>query len=41
MSHGDTIGDEHCFSSSNGLSVKGDHPNLRGHAMDMRPGSQG
>ena len=41
MSHGDTVGDEHCFSSSDGLSVKGDYPDFRGHATSMRPRSQG
>ena len=40
-SQGDTIGDEHIFSSSDGRSVKEDHPDFRGHATDMRLGSQG
>ena len=32
MSHGNTIDDEHCFSSSYGQSVREDHPDFRGHA---------
>ena len=40
-SHGDTVDDEHCFSSSDGWSIRKDHPNLRGHATGMRLGSQG
>ena len=28
MSHGDAVDDEHCFSSSDGQSVKEDHPDL-------------
>ena len=36
-SHGDTINDEHCFSSSNRWSVRENHPDFRGHAMGMRP----
>ena len=39
--HGYTIDDEHCFSSTNGRSVKEDHPDFRRHATSMRPGSQG
>ena len=38
-SHGDTIGDEHRFSSPNGRSIEEDHPNIRGHATHMRLGS--
>ena len=38
VSHGNTVDDEHCFSSSDGQSVKEDHPNFRGHAMGMLPG---
>ena len=37
MSHGDTVNDEHCFSSSNGRSVRDDHLDFRGHATGMRP----
>ena len=40
-SHGDTIDDEHCFSSPDGLSVRDDHLDFRGHATSMRPRSQG
>ena len=36
-SHGDTIDDEHNFSSSDGRSVIKDHPDIRGHATGMRP----
>ena len=39
--HGDTIDDEHNFSSPNGRSIDEDHPDVRGHAMSMCPGSQG
>ena len=35
MSHGDKIGDEHCFSSSDKRSIREDHPNIREHAMRM------
>ena len=38
VSHGDTIGDEQCFSSPDGRSIGEDHPNIRGHATRMRPG---
>ena len=31
-SHGDTVDDEHSFSSSDGRPVRADHPNMRGHA---------
>ena len=37
-SHGDTVDDEHCFSSSNRRLVREDHPDFRGHALSMRPG---
>ena len=36
-SHGDTIDDEHNFSSPDGLSVREDHPEFRGPATRMRP----
>ena len=36
MIHGDTVDDEHNFSSPNGRSVKKDHPDFRGHVMSMR-----
>ena len=35
-SHGDTIDDEHLFSSLEGWSVTEDHPDVRGHAASMR-----
>ena len=41
MSHGDTVDDEHNFSSPYRRSVREDHPDVRGHATGMRPGSQG
>ena len=41
MSHGDTVDDEHYFSSPYGRSVGEEHPNFRGHATSMRPRSQG
>ena len=31
-SHRDTVDDEHNFSSSDGRSVRADHPDVRGHA---------
>ena len=37
VSNGHTVDDEHCFSSSDGRSVREDHPNFRGHATGMRP----
>ena len=37
--HGDTIDDEHCFSSTDIWSVGDDHIGFRGHATSMRPGS--
>ena len=36
-SHGDAIDDEHCFSSTDGRSVREDHPYFRGHATGMHP----
>ena len=38
-SHGDTVDDEHNFSSPNGQSVREDHPDVREHAMGMCLGS--
>ena len=38
-SHGDTVDDEHRFSSPDGRSVTKDHLDVRGHAMGMHPGS--
>ena len=38
-SHGDTVDDEHRFSSIDGRSVIEDHPDVRGHVESMRPGS--
>ena len=37
--HGDIIGDEHRFSSLDGRLIGEDHPNIRGNATKMRPGS--
>ena len=34
---GDTIDNEHYFSSPDRRSVKEDHPDVRGHAASMRP----
>ena len=34
-SHGNTVDDEHCFSSSNGRSIREDHLDFRGHATSM------
>ena len=39
MSLGDTVDDEHCFSSLDGWSVKEDHLDVRGHTVSMRPRS--
>ena len=36
-SHGDTIDDEHYFSSLDGRSIREDHPGIRRHATGMRP----
>ena len=38
-SHGDTIDDEHHFSSLDRRSVKEDNPNVKGHATGMPPRS--
>ena len=35
MSHGDTVDDEHNFSSLDGRSVRRDHPDVRGHSTGM------
>ena len=35
MSHGDTVDDEHCFSSSDGRLVREDHLDVRRHSTDM------
>ena len=40
-SHGDTVDDEHKFSSLDGQSVGEDHQDFKGHAMSMRSRSQG
>ena len=40
-SHGDTVDDEHRFSSLEGQSVEEDHPDFRRHATSMCPRSQG
>ena len=37
VSHGDTIDDEHNFSSSDVRLVKEDHPDFRGYATSMCP----
>ena len=34
MSHGNTVDDEHCFSSPDGRSIEEEHPNFRGHATE-------
>ena len=36
-SHGDTIDDEHRFSSPVGRLVRENHPDVRGHATGMSP----
>ena len=37
-SHGDVVDNEHCFSSTDGRSVREDHHlDFRGHATGMRP----
>ena len=41
MSHGDTVGDEHNFSSPDERLVRQDHLDVRGHATGMCPSSQG
>ena len=40
-SHGDTVDDEHCFSSIGRWSVGEDHTGFRGYVASMRPRSQG
>ena len=40
-SHGNTIDDEHCFSSCDERSVGDDHLDYRRHATSMRFRSQG
>ena len=40
-SHGDMVGDEHNFSSSDEWSIREDDPDVRGHATGMCPRSQG
>ena len=37
MSHGDTVDDEHKFSSPDERSVKKDHLDITGHSKSMRP----
>ena len=37
-SHGNIVDDEHCFSSSNGWSLRVDYLDFRGHATSMCPG---
>ena len=37
--HGDTIDDEHNFSSSDGWSIRENHIDFRGHVASMRPRS--
>ena len=37
--HGDTVDDEHHFSSIDRWSIGEDHTGFRGHAMSMCPGS--
>ena len=39
--HGDTNVDEYRFSSADGWSIRADYSDFRGHAVSMRPGSQG
>ena len=36
-SHGDTVDDEHCFSSPDGRSVIEDHLDVRRHVTGMGP----
>ena len=38
-SHGDTVGDEHNFSSSDERSIREDDPDVRGHSTGMCPRS--
>ena len=37
--HGDTVDDEHRFSSTDRWSVRDNHTGFRGHATSMHPGS--
>ena len=39
ISHGDTVNDEHNFSSLDKQSIREDHLDIRGHAMGMCLGS--
>ena len=39
MIHGNTVDDEHRFSSAGGRSVREDYIDVRGHAASMCPGS--
>ena len=39
--HGDTVANEHHFSSIDRLSIRGDHTSFRRHAASMHPGFQG
>ena len=39
--HGNTVDDEHCFSSTDRPPVKEDRTCFGGHAARMRPRSQG
>ena len=39
-SHGNTVDDEHCFSSTNRRPIREDHTGFGGHAAGMRPRSQ-
>ena len=41
VSHGDTVNDEHSFSSLDGRSIREDHLDFRGHDTGMCPESQG
>ena len=40
-SHGNTVDDEHCFSSTYRRPVEEDHTGFDGRTMGMRPKSQG
>ena len=40
-SHGNTVDDEHCFSSIDRRPVGDDHTGFGGHATGMHPRSQG
>ena len=37
--HGDTVNDEHRFSSPDRRPIREDHPNVKGHATGTRPRS--